>query len=550
MIQVVSSWMKNIPYSKPVKMWIDVKELPTDHSTFNIFYACEPYVINRHERILEWIIENHKSFDLILSHDERILQCPNAVKFCWTSTLINPLEEFDYNKKFQVSFICGGKLMCGGHWVRRWVWERQDLIKIPKRLFYSTQVTGGLPIYPGNEALSRDSKYEAFKDSMFHIAMENSDILNYFSEKLIDCFLSKTVPIYFGCPNIDDFFDVRGIIIVKSIQELFNVVNSLSENDYHSRKEYMEKNYQLALKYPIDQVKGMGDMLIPILDLKIPSKAAVNIYYGVEGQYKDVTLDALHKCPKKDNTLVIPAGEEERARLFGDPVYGKVKHILVEYPKYKLIHPHYQTAPIALSQIDLKFAYECSRYSDIYEHLPILEGLARSCGSIIELGVRKCVSSWAFAHGLMYSKSLNKKMLLNDIIPCDVELLKSECSKYGIEVDFVACNDLELEVSGMYDMTFIDTWHVYGQLKRELAKFSKLTRKYIVLHDTTIDAEQGETVREGWDAVKQSNDTGIPVDEICKGLWPAVEEFLASTKEWVLDQRLTNNNGLTILKHE
>ena len=31
------------------------------------------------------------------------------------------------------------------------------------------------------------------------------------------------------------------------------------------------------------------------------------------------------------------------------------------------------------------------------------------------------------------------------------------------------------------------------------------------------------------------------------GLWPAIEEFLAEHSEWEIEQRVTNNNGLTIL---
>ena len=272
MIEIISNggWMKNIPcqYSN-IKMWIDIKTIP-DKNSFNIFYACEPYVINRHEQILEWILENWHHFDLVLSHDDRILQCcPNSKPFHWTSALINESEynSFDYNsKQFQVSFICGGKLMCQGHWVRRQCWERQSEIKIPKRLFYSTQVTGNLPIFPNNEALPRNSKLPAFENSMFHISMENCIMKGYFSEKILDCFIAKTVPIYFGCPNISDFFDVRGIIVVNSVDDIFKIVNSLTPHDFYSRMEYIEKNREIALKlYPINQVEGMGNMLLPIL---------------------------------------------------------------------------------------------------------------------------------------------------------------------------------------------------------------------------------------------------------------------------------------------
>ena len=67
------------------------------------------------------------------------------------------------------------------------------------------------------------------------------------------------------------------------------------------------------------------------------------------------------------------------------------------------------------------------------------------------------------------------------------------------------------------------------------------------MHDTTVDEIHGETVRLGWDAVKQSKESGFSVEEIRKGLWPAVLEFLHNNQEWYLKERFINNNGLTIL---
>jgi len=114
-------------------------------------------------------------------------------------------------------------------------------------------------------------------------------------------------------------------------------------------------------------------------------------------------------------------------------------------------------------------------------------------------------------------------------------------------VKFSWINNLELNMTEDVDLTFIDTWHVYGQLKRELAKFAPLTKKYIILHDTTLDELHGETIRMGWNPEQQSQESGIPIEEITRGLWSAVEEFLAANPEWVLKERFTNNNGLTVL---
>ena len=99
----------------------------------------------------------------------------------------------------------------------------------------------------------------------------------------------------------------------------------------------------------------------------------------------------------------------------------------------------------------------------------------------------------------------------------------------------------------MVDLTFIDTWHVYGQLKRELRKFESITKKYIILHDTTIDAVYGESIRLGSDIIAQSEQSGIPFEEICRGIWPAIEEFVKEFN-WTILERFDNNNGLTILK--
>ena len=190
----------------------------------------------------------------------------------------------------------------------------------------------------------------------------------------------------------------------------------------------------------------------------------------------------------------------------------------------------------------------CHRPSDINEHLPVLFTYARECESVIELGVRGCVSSWAFLCGLLHNNKNIKKLLLNDLTECNVNELVSVARSLSVEVNYVWIDDLKLEVDGMCDLTFIDTWHIYGQLKRELDKFSKITKKYIIMHDTEIDGIQGETIRNNWDAVKQSQETGFTLEEINSGLQKAIDEFLESNKDWRIRAIFKNNNGLTILE--
>lgn len=186
--------------------------------------------------------------------------------------------------------------------------------------------------------------------------------------------------------------------------------------------------------------------------------------------------------------------------------------------------------------------------SDINEHLETLFEYATKCDSIIETGVRGCISSWALIYGLLNNNNLTKKILLNDIKKCNIEELLEFTKNLDIIINYEWINNLNLVIDENYDMVFIDTWHVYGQIKRELNKFSKITNKYIIMHDTTVDEIYGETIRCGMNAIQQSKISGIPIEEINLGIWPAIEEFLLENKNWIIEKRYTNNNGLTILK--
>lgn len=202
-------------------------------------------------------------------------------------------------------------------------------------------------------------------------------------------------------------------------------------------------------------------------------------------------------------------------------------------------------------QVQSTFQHLANSSSDINEHLPTLSKYASECESVFETGVRGCVSSWAFAHGLLLNNSSTKTLFMNDIEECDVGQLLQYTRDLPIVINYKWIDNLKLNFTQSYDLTFIDTWHVYGQLKRELAKFAPITNKYIIMHDTTVDEWLGEAMRYNCDAIqllRLSQSSGIPVEEINRGLWPAIEEFLVANPNWVLHERFTNNNGLTVLR--
>lgn len=197
--------------------------------------------------------------------------------------------------------------------------------------------------------------------------------------------------------------------------------------------------------------------------------------------------------------------------------------------------------------IKQRYRQLCVTPSDIFEHLPTLSSYASQCSTVAEFGMRSVISTWALLHGLSISEQQNKRLVsVNLNYAPGFEDIRKNATSLGINSYFVMGDNINIEIE-QTDLLFIDTWHIYGHLKRELAKHCDKVNKYILLHDTTVDAIQGETIRNGWDAVQQSKDTGYPLEEITKGLSFAIKEFLDAHPEWILEREYTNNNGLTVL---
>jgi hypothetical protein len=89
-------------------------------------------------------------------------------------------------------------------------------------------------------------KLDGLRDYMFHLVVENGRVDHFFSEKLIDCLVTGTVPIYWGCPSIGDFFDVGGMVRFDSVDELPNIVKSLTPELYRSILHHVAENFERA----------------------------------------------------------------------------------------------------------------------------------------------------------------------------------------------------------------------------------------------------------------------------------------------------------------
>jgi hypothetical protein len=85
----------------------------------------------------------------------------------------------------------------------------------------------------------------------FNVAIENRPQLEddyYFTEKLTDCFITGTVPIYYGCPHIGKLFDEKGIITFSTMEELHNILDNLSFEKYNSMLDAIKYNFNRCLE--------------------------------------------------------------------------------------------------------------------------------------------------------------------------------------------------------------------------------------------------------------------------------------------------------------
>jgi len=94
---------------------------------------------------------------------------------------------------------------------------------------------------------SASNKHEVLRQYEFSIAIENSCEKNYASEKLFDCFINNTVPIYYGCPNVDELYNPLSYETFDIDSE--QVVNQIKNIITNSNKKYQQSLFESKQKY-------------------------------------------------------------------------------------------------------------------------------------------------------------------------------------------------------------------------------------------------------------------------------------------------------------
>jgi hypothetical protein len=127
-----------------------------------------------------------------------------------------------------------------------------------KRMSFLSQISDYSPmnidIY-GKGIKYIEDKWEALAPYKYSLAIENSSIANYWTEKIMDCYLSYTLPFYYGAANLEQYFPNDSFIRI-DINDPVGASNimaaAIKNNEWERRlpsiiaaREKVLNNYQL-----------------------------------------------------------------------------------------------------------------------------------------------------------------------------------------------------------------------------------------------------------------------------------------------------------------
>ena len=223
-------------YSKKVSISFDVLNFTPDADVKVWIQIESPSVIDN----TVGLINQKDNFDLILTFSDDVLtNCKQAEKFIFGGCMLN-LNTLSLDKKDEVSYIMSNKNFTTGHKFRHQIWEAHSNTK---------DVNGLTTRFMKSGSFWLPNKNELFENAKFHIAVENLITNSYITEKIVDCFLSKTIPIYWGCANIGEFFNIDGILQFNNLEELNIQLSRVNSDLYEQLTDVIEENYQIAQKY-------------------------------------------------------------------------------------------------------------------------------------------------------------------------------------------------------------------------------------------------------------------------------------------------------------
>lgn len=183
-------------------------------------------------------VKHHATrFHRVLSYNQALLQeLPNGLFFPYGSTWVHDWKTRDVTKTKMCSLIASSKRSQPGHILRHQVadWVQNTDLAVD---------------FLGQGYAPFKDKGDGLAPYRYSVVIENVQEDNCFTEKLVDAVLCETVPIYWGCPNIETFMDTAGMVICHSFEDLQMALNAMSDADYQKHLQGLKTAKPQAASY-------------------------------------------------------------------------------------------------------------------------------------------------------------------------------------------------------------------------------------------------------------------------------------------------------------
>ncbi|MBN2516810.1 MAG: hypothetical protein JXC33_12365 [Deltaproteobacteria bacterium] len=165
----------------------------------------------------------------------------NHVNLSWSKDYDELVAMSTFPKVKQMSVISSIKDFSEGHR------QRLEFVKILKNHFGDS-----IDVF-GRGLQEIEDKWDALAPYKYHIALENAYLDDWWTEKLADPFLAGCYPIYYGCPNIEKYFDQAALtqIDITQPEQAIQIIEScLNESKYeHAQKKIEEARLLVLNRY-------------------------------------------------------------------------------------------------------------------------------------------------------------------------------------------------------------------------------------------------------------------------------------------------------------
>lgn len=182
---------------------------------------------------------------ILTNQDESALPHPNAIR-SQTGNVWFHGQDYDtlkknknLNKPELFSTVCSSKQQAHTMHAKRYNFTQRLKKDIPE-----------LEIF-GHGVRYIEKKYQALNPYRYHLVIENHIGPHVWTEKLADAFLALTIPIYYGCPNITEYFPEESLITIdlddyeKTLEKIQAVI--YTEGEYERRLMAVHKARDLIL---------------------------------------------------------------------------------------------------------------------------------------------------------------------------------------------------------------------------------------------------------------------------------------------------------------